>query len=43
MTSVAFLEASRRRRNVLGLVWTLVRTDFTTRYHGTVGGFCGHC
>jgi len=23
----------------LGLVWTLIRTDFKTRYHGTVGGF----
>lgn len=22
-----------------GLVWTLVRTDFKTRYHGTLGGF----
>src|SRR5258705_525359 len=22
-----------------GLVWTLVRTDFKARYHGTVGGF----
>jgi ABC-type polysaccharide/polyol phosphate export permease len=22
-----------------GLVWTLVRTDFTTRYHGTIGGY----
>jgi homopolymeric O-antigen transport system permease protein len=22
-----------------GLVWTLVRTDFKSRYHGTVGGF----
>jgi ABC-type polysaccharide/polyol phosphate export permease len=22
-----------------GLVWTLVRTDFKTRYHGTFGGF----
>jgi lipopolysaccharide transport system permease protein len=22
-----------------GLVWTLIRTDFKTRYHGTVGGF----
>src|SRR5215475_8037784 len=22
-----------------GLVWTLVRTDFKTRYHGTAGGF----
>jgi lipopolysaccharide transport system permease protein len=24
---------------VTGLVWTLVRTDFKTRYHGTAGGF----
>jgi lipopolysaccharide transport system permease protein len=23
-----------------GLVWTLVRTDFKTRYHGTIGGYC---
>jgi homopolymeric O-antigen transport system permease protein len=23
----------------LGLVWTLVRTDFKARYHGTLGGF----
>src|SRR5689334_8358863 len=22
-----------------GLVWTLVRTEFKARYHGTVGGF----
>jgi len=22
-----------------GLIWTLVRTDFATRYHGTIGGF----
>ena len=22
-----------------GLVWTLVRTDFKARYHGTLGGF----
>jgi lipopolysaccharide transport system permease protein len=22
-----------------GLIWTLVRTDFKTRYHGTLGGF----
>src|SRR5215831_8604690 len=22
-----------------GLIWTLVRTDFKTRYHGTMGGF----
>jgi len=25
--------------NVGGLIWTLVRTDFKTRYHGTIGGF----
>ena len=23
----------------LGLIWTLVRTDFKVRYHGTLGGF----
>jgi len=28
-----------RSRDALGLVWTLVRTDFKVRYHGTVGGF----
>ncbi len=22
------------------LIWTLVRTDFKTRYHGTMGGYC---
>ena len=22
-----------------GLIWTLVRTDFKTRYHGTLGGY----
>jgi lipopolysaccharide transport system permease protein len=27
------------RAAVAGLVWTLVRTDFKTRYHGTLGGF----
>jgi lipopolysaccharide transport system permease protein len=25
--------------DVFGLLWTLVRTDFKTRYHGTLGGF----
>jgi lipopolysaccharide transport system permease protein len=25
--------------NLGGLVWTLARTDFKTRYHGTIGGF----
>jgi lipopolysaccharide transport system permease protein len=27
------------RTNYAGLAWTLVRTDFRTRYHGTVSGF----
>jgi lipopolysaccharide transport system permease protein len=30
---------SRNRIRLAGLVWTLVRTDFKTRYHGTLGGF----
>ena len=25
--------------SLAGLVWTLIRTDFKVRYHGTVGGF----
>jgi len=28
-----------QQANITGLVWTLVRTDFATRYHGTIGGF----
>ena len=28
-----------RAAHLGGLVWTLVRTDFKTRYHGTMGGF----
>src|SRR4249919_1839943 len=39
MTSAAVLSVSSRRNNLPGLVWTLIRTDFTTRYHGTIGGF----
>ena len=31
--------SARRRSHLGGLVWTLVRTDFVTRYHGTIGGF----
>jgi lipopolysaccharide transport system permease protein len=27
------------RLRYAGLIWTLVRTDFKTRYHGTLGGF----
>jgi lipopolysaccharide transport system permease protein len=26
-------------RQHAGLIWTLIRTDFKTRYHGTLGGF----
>lgn len=29
----------KRGASLAGLVWTLVRTDFKTRYHGTVGGY----
>src|SRR5207247_5497128 len=31
--------ALRARLIPAGLVWTLVRTDFKARYHGTIGGF----
>ena len=33
--------AGRTRDPVVyaGLIWTLVRTDFKARYHGTIGGF----
>jgi len=27
------------RVHIAGLIWTLVRTDFKVRYHGTIGGF----
>ena len=30
---------SGRAAAIWGLVWTLVRTDFKVRYHGTLGGF----
>src|SRR5438552_4733643 len=36
------VESTRERRPTLvraGLIWTLVRTDFKARYHGTLGGF----
>src|SRR5919106_1757392 len=39
MISVAIPRARVRRLHFSGLVWTLVRTDFKTRYHGTLGGF----
>jgi ABC-type polysaccharide/polyol phosphate export permease len=28
-----------RGRHLLGLIWTLIRTDFKVRYHGSLGGF----
>jgi lipopolysaccharide transport system permease protein len=31
--------ATRADRVRPGLIWTLVRTDFKSRYHGTLGGF----
>jgi lipopolysaccharide transport system permease protein len=30
---------NKRGAYLPGLVWTLVRTDFKTRYHGTLGGY----
>jgi lipopolysaccharide transport system permease protein len=41
MTVVApSVEVRRRGASIRpGLIWTLVRTDFKARYHGTLGGF----
>ena len=39
MVSVAITRVRQGHAPVAGLVWTLVRTDFKTRYHGTIGGF----
>jgi lipopolysaccharide transport system permease protein len=36
---MATSEAATRRTNHLDLLWTFVRTDFKSRYHGTIGGF----
>jgi len=33
------LRVEREGAHLGGLLWTLVRTDFKTRYHGTIGGF----
>jgi len=33
------MRTGQRPSHLGGLVWTLVRTDFRTRYHGTIGGF----
>jgi lipopolysaccharide transport system permease protein len=39
MTVADALPAPRAGRIRAGLIWTLVRTDFKARYHGTIGGF----
>ena len=39
MIAVATGHLSQRHAHVPGLAWTLVRTDFKTRYHGSFGGF----
>jgi len=39
MVSVAITRVRQGHAPIAGLVWTLVRTDFKTRYHGTIGGF----
>jgi lipopolysaccharide transport system permease protein len=35
----AVTAAAASRIDVWGMLWTLVRTDFKSRYHGTFGGF----
>jgi lipopolysaccharide transport system permease protein len=39
MVLVATTRVRQSRGQFAGLVWTLIRTDFKTRYHGTIGGF----
>ena len=39
MTAVAAIRVRQRHAHLPSLAWTLVRTDFKTRYHGSVGGF----
>ena len=39
MIAVATTRVRQRHAHVAGLAWTLVRTDFKTRYHGSIGGF----
>ena len=39
MISVATTRVRPTHGRFGGLVWTLIRTDFKTRYHGTIGGF----
>jgi lipopolysaccharide transport system permease protein len=39
MTTEGSTVPAAARVDVPGLLWTLVRTDFKSRYHGTLGGF----
>jgi len=39
MVSLAITRVRQGHAPFAGLVWTLIRTDFKTRYHGTMGGF----
>jgi ABC-type polysaccharide/polyol phosphate export permease len=39
MVSLATTRVRPGHGQFAGLVWTLIRTDFKTRYHGTIGGF----
>ena len=39
MVSAAITRVRQGHAPFAGLVWTLIRTDFKTRYHGTMGGF----
>src|SRR5262245_65041762 len=36
---LAFPSAPTSGRHLAGFAWTLVRTDFKARYHGTLAGF----
>ena len=39
MIPVVSTDVRQAHGRFAGLVWTLIRTDFKTRYHGTIGGF----
>ena len=39
MIAVTATRVGQRHAHVPSLAWTLVRTDFKTRYHGSMGGF----
>src|SRR6186997_724746 len=39
VASAAPRHVASRAEILRGLVWTLIRTDFKARYHGSVGGF----